>query len=106
MSTTELIVPTDFDRLSQFVHHAQRLFGGVQIVFKFPNNYGASVIRHSGSYGGSQGLYELGVLKFTAPAKYDLVYDTPITNDVLGWLSVDDILSTLDEIQALEQGGA
>lgn len=105
MSATEMIVPTDFARLSQFVHHAQGLFSGIQIVYKFPNDYGASVIRHSGSYGGSQGLYELGVLKFTAPAKYDLVYDTPITDDVLGWLSPDDVLQTLDKIQALQEGG-
>ena len=36
--------------------------GGVQHTYKFPNGYGASVIRHEGSYGYSQGLWELAVL--------------------------------------------
>ena len=33
--------------------------------YKFDNGYGASVVCHSGSYGGNKGLYEIAVLDLT-----------------------------------------
>ena len=62
--------------------------GGTQVVHKFDNGYGASVIRHSFSYGNDRGLFELAVLKFIPDTDdFDLDYDTPITDDVLGSLT-------------------
>ena len=73
-------------------------------VFKFDNGYGASVIRGFGSYGYQDGLYELAVL---GPGGR-LVYDTPITDDVLGHLTPDEVNDLLDRIAGLpprvEQG--
>lgn len=66
----------------------------------YPNGYGASVINNPFSYGNEDGLYELAVLKGTAD-DYDLCYDTPITVDVLGWLTPRDVAETLKKIQAL-----
>lgn len=71
---------------------------GVQYFFKFDNGYSASVVCHSFSYGNEEGLYELAV--FTDKG---LCYDTEITNDVLGWLTVEDVLSTLERIKKLDQ---
>lgn len=68
---------------------------GIQYLFRFPNGYGASLINHSGSYGN-----ELAVIEWMG-ANYDLVYDTPVTGDVLGWLTPAQIESTLDAIAAL-----
>ena len=68
---------------------------GTQLLFRFDNGYGASLINHSGSYGN-----EIAVIEW-AGANYDLVYDTPITDDVLGWLSPDEIETVLDAIKAL-----
>lgn len=71
--------------------------------FKFPNGYGASVVRFvlsggfGGSYGGDAGLWELGVLN----PEGRLAYDTPITDDVLGHLTEDDVAEALDKIAAL-----
>ena len=57
----------------------------------FDNGYGVSVIRHSGSYGNAAGLFELAVLKGTAD-KFELCYDTPITGDVLGYLTPEEVV--------------
>ena len=70
--------------------------GGVQHTYKFPNGYGASVIRHEGSYGYSQGLWELAVLDGE-----DLCYSTSVASDVLGYLTEKDVLLKLGEIKAL-----
>lgn len=77
--------------------------GGEQRVFRFANGYGASVVRFRGSYGHQSGFFELAVIEFTGPDAddFNLVYDTPITDDVIGWLSEDAVQETLDEIQAL-----
>jgi len=72
------------------------LNGGVQNVFKFDNGYSASVVRHSFSYGGSNGLWELAVLRDGW-----IVYDTPITDDVLGHLTESDVQAILAKIEAL-----
>ena len=71
--------------------------------FKFANGYGASVVRFQldggfgGSYGADSGRWELAVL---GPGGH-LDYDTPITDDVIGWLSEDEVSQTLARIAAL-----
>ena len=79
-------------------HPADR--DGVQKVYRFENGYGASVVRFHGSYGGDSGQLELGVVKFTGD-EYKLTYQTPITEDVLGYLSDSDVAAILDRIAAL-----
>ncbi len=70
--------------------------GGVQARIQFDNRYGASVVKSSFSYGGNQGLYELAVL-----FEDDITYNTPITDDVLGYLSEGDVTEHLKQIQEL-----
>ena len=74
---------------------------GVQAIVKFENNYGASVVRHMGSYGNKQGLYELAVTKYDKDGHWSLCYDTPITDDVLGYLTEDDVITHLTQIEQL-----
>jgi len=74
--------------------------GGIQIVYRFTNDYGASVVKHSFSYGSEQGLWELAVLKFDGEGS-SLCYDTPITGDVLGRLSEQEVVRTLQKIKDL-----
>lgn len=75
---------------------------------KFPNGRGASIVRFTlgdgfgGSYGADQGLWELGVLDRDGR----LDYNTPITNDVIGWLSDDEVSGILARIADLDGGGA
>ena len=70
---------------------------GSQRIYRFPNGYGASVVRHEHSYGGRQGLFELAVLD----SNDELCYDTPITSDVIGWLTSKQVDELLDKISKL-----
>jgi len=78
-------------------HESRDIYDGIQHRYSFENGYGASVVRHSGSYGGSSGLWELAVLGSDG----HLCYDTPITDDVMGSLTHGDVEQILDDIEAL-----
>ena len=69
---------------------------GIRYLFKADNGYGASIVQSNYSYGGEQGLWEVAVLK-----DGEICYDTPITNDVLGYLTEDEVNSVLSDIAAL-----
>lgn len=71
--------------------------------FKFENNYGASVIKHFGSYGFEEDLFELAVLDYNKNEDGDLCYNTRITNDVEGYLTNDDVLKLLKQIKKLRR---
>jgi len=71
--------------------------GGVGGRIVFDNGYGASVVCHNYSYGGKQGLYELAVLDKDG----NLTYETPITDNVMGYLTPEKVTEILFEIQDL-----
>jgi hypothetical protein len=73
---------------------------GVQALQFFDNGYGVSVVRFPGSYGYLQKLYELAVLK-GIEENYEICYDTPITEDVLGHLTEEHITNLLSQVQSL-----
>jgi hypothetical protein len=69
---------------------------GIQSRMDFDNGFGVSVIKGEYSYGGKDGLYELAVMK-----NGYLTYDTPITDDVLGDLTPDDVTEAMAKVQQL-----
>lgn len=71
-----------------------RLEFGYNIRVPFANGYTASII--TDGYGCSEGLYELAILH-----DGDLCYDTPITDDVLGYLTLKDVEELLYKIEKL-----
>ena len=73
---------------------------GVQAKYFFENGYGVSVIQSSQSYGGCDGLYEVAVIQGNSD-KWQITYDTPITGDVLGWQTPQDIDDVLNRVQFL-----
>jgi hypothetical protein len=73
---------------------------GVQKLYRFGNGYGASVVRSKFSYGGTSGLWEICVVLWDGQM-YEPIYDTPITDDVVGWLSDSDVAELLSQIEAL-----
>ncbi len=87
---------TDLD----FQPHPHYTTDGVQAKYIFPNGYGVSVVRFPGSYGYSQDLYEVAVIKGTVD-DFELCYDTPITDDVLGHRDERDVEIIMEEVAAL-----
>ncbi len=73
---------------------------GIQALKFFDNGYGVSVVKFSGSYGYLQGLYELAILK-GVEGNWEICYDTPITEDVLGHLTEEHVTNLLSQVQSL-----
>lgn len=66
------------------------------------NHYGASVIKHFGSYGHEADLWELAVMKLNGNnGEWYLNYDTPITDDVIGELTDEEVRKLLKQIKEL-----
>jgi hypothetical protein len=83
----------------EFKPHAAGM-GGVMSRIQFENGFGASVVRSEYTYGGKDGLYELAVLDSDG----NLTYDTPITEDVIGYLTEEDVTNLLEQIESLPNG--
>ena len=81
----------------------ERKIGGIQYIFRFENNYGASVVKHWGSYGHDDDEWELAVAKFYDDdnSNWSICYDTPLTDDVIGWLTDEDVRDLLKKIKEL-----
>jgi hypothetical protein len=97
---TDLYVPVDARPLEN---------GAIQKIYRFANGYGASVVKGEHTYGGEEGLWELAVIIFAKSTDnnhtYELVYDTPITQDVEGNLNDDEVEKLLDQIFVLPMRG-
>ena len=104
---------------------------GIQKVYRFQNNYGASVIRNKmptyfdpsvvisslakaiidtkgnpkySSYTDNENEWELAVIKFPTKSSnsFELSYNTKITNDVIGHLTAPKVEKILEEIKKLK----
>lgn len=64
----------------------------------FENGYGVSVVSHTYSYGGKDGLFEIAVLDKDG----ELTYDTPVTNNVIGYLNPEDVTEIMEQVQELK----
>ena len=83
-----------------FHPHANYPETGIHAKHFFPNGYGVSVVKTPYSYGHEEGLYELAVLK-GVEENWSICYDTEITNDVLGYLTQDELDEVLMQVKSL-----
>ena len=74
----------------------------VQKLYRFPNGAGASVVRGDYTYGGEEGLWELGVIWFEEDG-YRLIYPRDVCPeaDVVGWLTDEQVEEKLVQIANL-----
>jgi hypothetical protein len=70
----------------------ETVYNGYQLIFMFSNGYGASVVEHDYSKG-----LEIAVLD----SNNKITYDTPITDDVLGYLTDEEANTILERISKL-----
>ena len=75
--------------------------GYYQKQYYYSNGYGASVVWDKGRYGAEAGLFEVAVLD----ASGSIVYDTPITGDVCGFLNFGQVADVLQQIRNLPVRG-
>jgi hypothetical protein len=80
----------EFIELDQYMN-------GVAARIMFENGFGASVVCHSFSYGGKNGLYEVAVLDTDG----EITYETDVTDDVIGHLTPEQVTETMAFIQVL-----
>ena len=74
---------------------------GVQYMFRFENDYGASIVKFTGSFGHRSDYWELAVIKFNVDGDFTLLYDTPIADDVIGHLTDAEVCELLGKIKDL-----
>jgi|LauGreDrversion4_2_1035121.scaffolds.fasta_scaffold194912_4 hypothetical protein len=68
----------------------------------YTNGYGVSIACNEFSYGGRDGLFEVAILKGDED-DYDLCYDTPITSDVIGHLTSEEVEEIIKDVKNLPQ---
>ena len=62
-------------------------------------DYDLSVVRHSGSYGGSKGLYEIAVFKGDDMVELDGI--TAEGDTVKGWLTEKDVTEIMNKMECI-----
>lgn len=92
MSTDMVPFVDTHDWPTAWLYESQPRYDGVHVHVYFPNGRSASVINHKYSYG-----IELAVLD----DRGIIDYSTPITDDVLGYLTKDELHAALHAIAAL-----
>lgn len=91
--------------------------GGIHRLYTFKNGYGASVVRFKlpfssgyGSYTSNENEWEVAVVRIERPdpkkeyqfsKSFEIAYDTPITDDVIGHVHDSELEALLDKIAAL-----
>lgn len=70
---------------------------GTQDIYRFPNGYGASVIRGLYTFGGRENLYELAVLVFKPGSFTDF---KGIHKEIYGYLTEETLRELLTGIKA------
>lgn len=91
-----------FEDLEFKAHEATALGYKTSAVMFFNNGYGVSVI--TGGYGSAEKPYELAVL-FGSEEDYGITYNTPITDDVVGCLTSDEVTALMVRVQKLTKEG-
>ena len=82
----------EFDKLSD-----EPYMSGVRSRMMFENGFGVSVVSHTYSYGGKDGLFEVAVLD----KEGNLTYETSVTSDVIGYLNPEEVTEIMDHVQKL-----
>lgn len=80
-----------------------KMHDGSQVILSL-DCFDISIVSHRYSYGGRQGLYEIGVFWTDEPVYYNNDGDRKeFVNDVKGWLDEDSVTNIVDRLSSLDQ---
>ena len=92
----------NYEGFTQNLFEENECNGGIQYLFKFENNRGASVVKHDFSYGNLVDTWELAVIAWTEDGSYWFIdYSSDITDDVIGYLTDEEVRDLLQRIKEL-----
>lgn len=74
---------------------------GPYVQYLFENGYGASVVKRQCTHEYDRDLWEIAVIRWFREGEWRITCDTKIAYDVLGYLSTEDVLNTLNDIKNL-----
>lgn len=103
---TDLKIPNKYKKYFLYVEERFPEMGyGKQWVFRFPNNFGVSIIKHFGSFGYDKDLFEIAMLNFPSDINdHAYLYYCDITNDdVVGYLTNDEVIEYMERIKNYEE---
>lgn len=86
------------EEFKQYLVDEEHDVWGHQYIFRFPNNYGASVVKNSASYGHKQDLWEMALIFFDEDDDWELTYERDF-DDVKGYLTDDNVIELLEKIK-------
>lgn len=75
-------------------------------IYRFPNDYGVSVVSAPRADREARGTYRAYILRYEEPApdhSYEIVRDTPLTDDYVicqGWDDIDILLQRVHDLSA------
>lgn len=75
-------------------------YTGSQAKMFFKNGYGVSVITGFGAYGNESNPYEVAVIMKSGDG-FEICYNTPITDDVIGYCNEEDVTEIMKKVQEL-----
>lgn len=73
-----------------------------QALMFFPNGYGVSVLFGGQCYSNGEDSYELAILVGNED-DWGITYDTPIADDVLGFLTKEEVTEIMKKVQQLNK---
>ncbi len=85
--------------MKEFLVETNQMLGGIQKIYKFENGYGASVIRHRGSYGFEEGKWEIA--PWDSQREFIGQYMLDWSDDVKGRLNDPEVDRILRLVQQL-----
>lgn len=77
-------------------------------IYRFPNDYGASIVSAPKADQGARGTFRLYILHYETPGPehaYEIARDTPLTNDFIVCRDWNDSMAWLAKIYALQPSG-
>ena len=79
-----------------------------QAIYFFENGYGISIINIKNrngaflSYTNTKTEYEIAVLQKRENGSSSITYETPITDNVIGYLKIEEVYKIMEEVEKLK----